>query len=137
MATPRHPLGAPLHGNSPFNIDDINVSAAAPNQPTRLLHVSHNWIQWVGRGGLNFGAVCSRVGQLSERRRKSSCPSLFRDNRHTLGRLTMSFILTKKKRFKFQVDFDLEELSSVPFVNGVLFCKVRLQDGGFTEESSR
>ncbi|XP_028328322.1 protein FAM102B-like [Gouania willdenowi] len=49
----------------------------------------------------------------------------------------MSFILMKKKKFKFMVDFDLEELSSVPFVNGVLFCKVRLVDGGFAEESSR
>uniref|UniRef100_A0A3P8STZ9 EEIG family member 2a n=1 Tax=Amphiprion percula TaxID=161767 RepID=A0A3P8STZ9_AMPPE len=49
----------------------------------------------------------------------------------------MSFILMKKKRFKFKVDFDLEELSSIPFVNGVLFCKVRLLDGGFGEESTR
>ncbi|AWP04179.1 putative protein FAM102B [Scophthalmus maximus] len=49
----------------------------------------------------------------------------------------MSFILMKKKRFKFRVVFDLEELSSVPFVNVVLFCKVRLLDGGFGEESSR
>uniref|UniRef100_A0A3Q1EGX2 EEIG family member 2 n=1 Tax=Acanthochromis polyacanthus TaxID=80966 RepID=A0A3Q1EGX2_9TELE len=49
----------------------------------------------------------------------------------------MSFILMKKKRFKFRVDFDLEELSSIPFVNEVLFCKVRLLDGGFGEESSR
>lgn len=49
----------------------------------------------------------------------------------------MSFILMKKKRFKFKVDFDLEELSSIPFVNGVLFCKVRLLNGGFAEESSR
>ncbi|KAF3699272.1 Protein FAM102B [Channa argus] len=49
----------------------------------------------------------------------------------------MSFILTKKKRFKFRVDFELEDLSSIPFVNGVLFCKVRLLDGGFAEESSR
>ncbi|XP_026229856.1 protein FAM102B-like [Anabas testudineus] len=49
----------------------------------------------------------------------------------------MSFILMKKKRFKFKVDFDLEELSSIPFVNGVLFCKVRLLDGGFAEASSR
>lgn len=43
----------------------------------------------------------------------------------------------KKKKFKFRVDFELDELSSVPFVNGVLFCKVRLLDGGFSEESSR
>ncbi|KAF7661771.1 hypothetical protein LDENG_00254350 [Lucifuga dentata] len=49
----------------------------------------------------------------------------------------MSFILMKKKRFKFKVDFELEELSSIPFVNGVLFCKVRMLDGGFAEESSR
>uniref|UniRef100_A0A3Q3K3M9 C2 NT-type domain-containing protein n=1 Tax=Monopterus albus TaxID=43700 RepID=A0A3Q3K3M9_MONAL len=45
--------------------------------------------------------------------------------------------MMKKKKFKFKVDFELEELSSVPFVNGVLFCKVRLLDGGFSEESSR
>uniref|UniRef100_A0A8I4A5Z8 MRG domain-containing protein n=1 Tax=Callithrix jacchus TaxID=9483 RepID=A0A8I4A5Z8_CALJA len=38
---------------------------------------------------------------------------------------------------KFKVDFELEELSSVPFVNGVLFCKMRLLDGdSFTAESS-
>ncbi|MEQ2282603.1 hypothetical protein AMECASPLE_002515 [Ameca splendens] len=49
----------------------------------------------------------------------------------------MSFILTKKKKFKFKINFDLEGLSSVPFVNGVLFCKVRLLDGGFSQESSR
>ncbi|XP_077078113.1 EEIG family member 2 isoform X1 [Siphateles boraxobius] len=49
----------------------------------------------------------------------------------------MAFIMMKKKRFKFKVDVELEELSSVPFVNGVLFCKVRLTDGGFSEESSR
>uniref|UniRef100_A0A3B4UTW0 Family with sequence similarity 102 member Bb n=1 Tax=Seriola dumerili TaxID=41447 RepID=A0A3B4UTW0_SERDU len=45
--------------------------------------------------------------------------------------------MMKKKKFKFKVDFQLDELSSVPFVNGVLFCKVRLLDGGFSEESSR
>ncbi|KAK1790959.1 hypothetical protein P4O66_014808 [Electrophorus voltai] len=49
----------------------------------------------------------------------------------------MSFRMMKKKKFKFKVGFELEELSSVPFVNGVLFCKVRLTDGGFSEESSR
>ncbi|KAM4604594.1 EEIG family member 2 [Polymixia lowei] len=49
----------------------------------------------------------------------------------------MSFILAKKKKFKFKVDFALDDLSSIPFVNGVLFCKVRLLDGGFAEESSR
>lgn len=49
----------------------------------------------------------------------------------------MDLMMMKKKKFKFKVDFELDELSSVPFVNGVLFCKVRLLDGGFTEESSR
>ncbi|XP_057189359.1 EEIG family member 2 [Triplophysa rosa] len=49
----------------------------------------------------------------------------------------MAFIMMKKKRFKFKVDVELEELSSVPYVNGVLFCKVRVTDGGFSEESTR
>ncbi|XP_036973634.1 protein FAM102A-like [Acanthopagrus latus] len=50
---------------------------------------------------------------------------------------TMSF-LVKKKKFKFQVHFTLEELTAVPFVNGVLFCKIRLVDGGdFATLSSR
>ncbi|XP_037607823.1 protein FAM102A isoform X1 [Sebastes umbrosus] len=41
----------------------------------------------------------------------------------------MSFLI-KKKKFKFQVHFTLEELTAVPVVNGVLFCKIRLIDGG-------
>lgn len=50
---------------------------------------------------------------------------------------TMSFLM-KKKRFKFQVHFTLEELTAVPFVNGVLFCKIRLIHGGdFAILSSR
>uniref|UniRef100_A0A3B5A4X6 Family with sequence similarity 102 member A n=1 Tax=Stegastes partitus TaxID=144197 RepID=A0A3B5A4X6_9TELE len=49
----------------------------------------------------------------------------------------MSFLM-KKKKFKFQVHFTLEELTAVPFVNGVLFCKIRLIDGGdFAISSSR
>ncbi|XP_049630142.1 protein FAM102A [Suncus etruscus] len=49
----------------------------------------------------------------------------------------MAFLM-KKKRFKFQTTFTLEELTAVPFVNGVLFCKVRLLDGGdFVSLSSR
>ncbi|XP_037835331.1 protein FAM102A isoform X2 [Kryptolebias marmoratus] len=49
----------------------------------------------------------------------------------------MSFLL-KKKKFKFQVQFTLQELTAVPFVNGVLFCKIRLRDGGdFDTLSSR
>ncbi|XP_048845133.1 protein FAM102B-like [Brienomyrus brachyistius] len=49
----------------------------------------------------------------------------------------MAFIMMKKKKFKFKVDLELDELSAVPIVNGVLFCKVRLIDGGFSDESSR
>ncbi|XP_030311467.1 protein FAM102B [Calypte anna] len=50
----------------------------------------------------------------------------------------MAFIMMKKKKFKFRVELELDELSSVPFVNGILFCKVRLLDGGsFSAESSR
>ncbi|XP_055898799.1 early estrogen-induced gene 1 protein-like isoform X2 [Biomphalaria glabrata] len=46
--------------------------------------------------------------------------------------------MSKKKKFKFQVQLGLEELASVPFVTGVLFAKVRLQEGGsFTDVSSR
>uniref|UniRef100_A0A669PR71 Family with sequence similarity 102 member B n=1 Tax=Phasianus colchicus TaxID=9054 RepID=A0A669PR71_PHACC len=46
--------------------------------------------------------------------------------------------MIKKKKFKFRVELELDELSSVPFVNGILFCKVRLLDGGsFSGESSR
>uniref|UniRef100_A0A2K6UDC0 Estrogen-induced osteoclastosis regulator 1 n=1 Tax=Saimiri boliviensis boliviensis TaxID=39432 RepID=A0A2K6UDC0_SAIBB len=49
----------------------------------------------------------------------------------------MAFLM-KKKKFKFQTTFTLEELTAVPFVNGVLFCKVRLLDGGdFVSLSSR
>lgn len=46
--------------------------------------------------------------------------------------------MMKKKKYKFQVNFLLEDLTSVPFVNGVLFAKVRLLDGGtFSEVSKR
>ncbi|KAL0965152.1 hypothetical protein UPYG_G00277450 [Umbra pygmaea] len=49
----------------------------------------------------------------------------------------MAFLI-KKKKFKFQIHFTLEELTAVPFVNGVLFCKIRLLDGGdFAISSSR
>ena len=44
----------------------------------------------------------------------------------------------KKKKFKFDVNFKLHELSSVPFVSGVLFAKMRLLEGGsFTSYSTR
>uniref|UniRef100_A0A8C8X3P0 C2 NT-type domain-containing protein n=1 Tax=Panthera leo TaxID=9689 RepID=A0A8C8X3P0_PANLE len=81
------------------------------------------------------GAARTRVSGELRRRRRSARP---------LGppphpaRRRLALTMMKKKKFKFKVDFELEELSSVPFVNGVLFCKMRLLDGGsFTAESPR
>jgi hypothetical protein len=49
----------------------------------------------------------------------------------------MAFML-KKKRYKFQVELQLDELNAVTFPNAVLFSKIRLLDGGnFCEISSR
>ncbi|MCJ8748582.1 hypothetical protein PDJAM_G00166470 [Pangasius djambal] len=49
----------------------------------------------------------------------------------------MAFLM-KKKKFKFHVHFTLEELTAVPFINGMLFCKIRLLEGGdFVISSSR
>jgi hypothetical protein len=42
---------------------------------------------------------------------------------------SLSF-MTKKKKFKFNVKLDVEGLSSVPFVSGILFAKVHLLSGG-------
>ncbi|GFS09159.1 protein FAM102A-like [Elysia marginata] len=51
---------------------------------------------------------------------------------------TMIPFMSKKKKFKFQVQLSLEELAAVPYVSGVLFAKVRLNDGGsFTDISPR
>lgn len=47
----------------------------------------------------------------------------------------MSF-MSRRKKYKFHVCFDLEELSSVPFVSGILFAKIRLLDGGSYSELS-
>ncbi|KAI1289522.1 Uncharacterized protein HDE_08157 [Halotydeus destructor] len=46
-------------------------------------------------------------------------------------------LMTKKKKYKFSVTVNLEELSSVPFVNGLLFAKLRLHDGSFQTLSPR
>uniref|UniRef100_A0A3B4YPC0 Estrogen-induced osteoclastosis regulator 1 n=1 Tax=Seriola lalandi dorsalis TaxID=1841481 RepID=A0A3B4YPC0_SERLL len=48
----------------------------------------------------------------------------------------MAFFV-KKKKFKFQTHLTLEELTAVPFVNGVLFCKLRLLEGDFAATSTR
>lgn len=48
----------------------------------------------------------------------------------------MAFMM-KKKRYKFNVDLSLEEMVEVPFLNAVLFAKLRLLDGGFQEISKR
>ncbi len=50
----------------------------------------------------------------------------------------MSFIVLKKKRYKFQVDLCLEELSEVSYSRGVMFAKIRQLDGGsFSDVSQR
>lgn len=49
----------------------------------------------------------------------------------------MSF-MAKKKKYKFSVKVELEGMSSVPFINGVLYAKARLMDGGnFVQTSQR
>uniref|UniRef100_U5EXK9 Hipothetical protein n=1 Tax=Corethrella appendiculata TaxID=1370023 RepID=U5EXK9_9DIPT len=49
----------------------------------------------------------------------------------------MAFMM-KKKKYKFTVDLHLEELVEVPFLNAVLFAKIRLLEGGsFQEYSNR
>ena len=39
-------------------------------------------------------------------------------------------LLMKKKRFKFDVEFEVDELSNVSFVSGALFAKIRLMNCG-------
>lgn len=59
---------------------------------------------------------------------KVRCPGL---------RGEMAFMM-KKKKYKFSVEVDLEELTAVPFVSAVLFAKLRLLDGGsFVDHSTR
>ncbi|XP_040161563.1 uncharacterized protein LOC120899595 isoform X5 [Anopheles arabiensis] len=49
----------------------------------------------------------------------------------------MAFMM-KKKKYKFSVELHLEELIEVPFLNAMLFAKVRLLDGGsFQAHSTR
>lgn len=53
------------------------------------------------------------------------------------GLSEMAFMM-KKKKYKFSVEVDLEELTAVPFVSAVLFAKLRLLDGGsFVDHSTR
>lgn len=49
---------------------------------------------------------------------------------------SMAF-MSKKKKYKFQVEVCLKELLEVPFVSAVLFAKLRLLDGGFQDHSTR
>ncbi|KAK5649557.1 hypothetical protein RI129_000586 [Pyrocoelia pectoralis] len=55
----------------------------------------------------------------------------------TNGRGAGMAFMIKKKKYKFQVEFCLEELLEVPFVSAVLFAKLRLLDGGFQDHSTR
>ena len=52
----------------------------------------------------------------------------------------MSFfkpLVMTKKRFKFQVTVLIDELNAVPFVTGVLYCKLRLKNGTYTDSTAR
>ena len=50
----------------------------------------------------------------------------------------MSLLALKKKRYRFNVDLCLEELSEVSYAKGVLFAKIRQIDGGsYTDLSKR
>ncbi|CAH0553321.1 unnamed protein product [Brassicogethes aeneus] len=50
----------------------------------------------------------------------------------------MAAFMTRKKKYKFQVEICLEELLEVPLITAVLFAKLRLVDGGnFQDHSSR
>ncbi len=50
----------------------------------------------------------------------------------------MSLFALKKKRYRFNVDLCLEELSEVSYAKGVLFAKIRQVNGGsFTDVSKR
>lgn len=40
------------------------------------------------------------------------------------------YLLVRKKKYPFQVELVIEELTAVPFVRAVLFCKVHLLSGG-------
>eukprot|EP00050_Salpingoeca_kvevrii_P013215 m.27386 g.27386 ORF g.27386 m.27386 type:complete len:249 (-) comp4753_c0_seq1:312-1058(-) len=42
-----------------------------------------------------------------------------------------------KKKLKFQVDFELTVLNSVPYANGIVFAKLKLPGGDFSAKSDR
>jgi len=46
-------------------------------------------------------------------------------------------VMTTKKKFKFQVTILIDELNAVPFVTGVLYCKLRLKNGTYTDNTPR
>ena len=47
-------------------------------------------------------------------------------------------MMTRKKRYRFQVEFWVLELEHVPLVNQLVYTKVRLlEGGGFTKQSER
>ena len=48
----------------------------------------------------------------------------------------MTSFMTAKRKFKFQVDFLLADLSDLPLVNASLFAKIRLLNGGSFQETT-
>ena len=57
-------------------------------------------------------------------------------HRYSHSTLT-ELVKMKKKKFKFKVHMCVVELSSVPFVSGILFAKIRLKDDKLTDFTNR
>ena len=57
-------------------------------------------------------------------------------NGKTLSVTNMAFMM-KKKRYKFQADLCLDELTEVSYSKAILFAKIRQLDGGSFQDVSR
>lgn len=99
-------------------------------------------IVWRGRAGLE--RLTGGRWRCSQIRRAGSCCSsadfaaVLSGSRISISGLQCNRFMAKKKKYKFSVILYLEGLSSVPFINGLLYAKVRLLDGGsFVHQSPR
>ncbi|CAF0940943.1 unnamed protein product [Brachionus calyciflorus] len=72
------------------------------------------------------------TGVLNANLSNQNSPILNTSNNNIIAVVPCAFTANsiRKRKVKFTIQFDIEELLSVPYVNGVLFCKVRLCDGG-------
>lgn len=114
--SPRGPPAGDAHVLRPR--PDVNAVTSSPSSPRFLVRTARR--RTVVRGDV----TPSFSGDVTPGPSRPARPA------------AMAFF-AKKKKFKFQTQLTLEELSAVPFVNGVLFCKIRLLDGDFVATSSR